>query len=355
LKILIVKLSSLGDVVHAMPAVQDLRQAYPEAQIDWVVERGFAPLVRRCDGVQRVIECELRRWRKAPLSSATRLAWRGFKAELQREAYDAVIDLQGLTKSALVAWLARLTPLGQRYGLANQTEGSGFEAPARWVADVAVTLPAHIHAVARSRELCARVFGYAVPEYETFGLLARINKGFSAIKDVANSDACPKGVVALVHGTSRADKQWPLAHWQALGQRLNDSGYAVALQHGSEAEQQHAHAIAAGLAHAVVWPRFGLDALTDALACCAGVIGVDSGLSHIAVALDLPHVQLYNFDTAWRTGPQADCGQPVYGRGPQVRQCSVFAQPAPSVDAVWQAWQSVSPLELAASAHGTLA
>ena len=111
MKILIVKLSSLGDVVHAMPAVQDILQALPMAQIDWVVERGFAPLVQRCTGVSRVIECELRRWRKAPFSHLTRHAWRAFKTELQRESYDAVIDLQGLSKSALVAWLVTLDRL----------------------------------------------------------------------------------------------------------------------------------------------------------------------------------------------------------------------------------------------------
>jgi heptosyltransferase-1 len=320
LKILIVKLSSLGDVVHAMPAVQDIRQALPDAQIDWVVERGFAPLVRRCTGVNRVVECELRRWRKAPFSAPTRQAWGVFKAELQREHYDAVIDVQGLSKSALVSWLAVLAPQGKRYGLAHQTEGSSFEAPARWVADVAVSVPLHIHAVARSREVCAQALGYAVPDALTFGLQAA---------DAVSSQK----LVALVHGTSRADKQWPLASWLALGQRLNDSGYVVALPHGSADEQAFAQQIAAGLAQALVWPRLGLDALTDALASCAGVIGVDSGLSHIAVALNLPHVQLYNFDTAWRTGPN-----PAQVR----RQISVFAQPAPSVDVVWDAWLAVS-------------
>ena len=131
MKILIVKLSSLGDVVHAMPAVQDIRAALPHAQIDWVVERGFAPLVARCEDVRRVIPCELRRWRKAPLSAATRSAWQSFKAELQHEAYDAVIDLQGLSKSALVAWLARLKWDGKRYAMANRTDGSSYEAPTR--------------------------------------------------------------------------------------------------------------------------------------------------------------------------------------------------------------------------------
>ena len=325
MKILIVKLSSLGDVVHAMPAVQDIRRALPQAQIDWVVERSFAPLAQRCAGVQRVIPCELRRWRKAPLAASTRAEWRAFRRELQREAYDAVIDLQGLSKSALVAWLARLAPGGQRYALANRTDGSGYEAPTRWVADVAVRIEPHVHAVRRSRELCARALGYAVPAQEIFGLQPAPGQG--AAVPAASARPC----VALVHGSSRADKQWPHAHWVALARRLDATGFDVALLHGSDDEQRRSEAMAREMAHAVVWPRLALDALTDALAGCAGVIGVDSGLSHIAVALDLPHVQIYNFDTAWRTGPVA-----------RERQCSVYAQPAPTVDAVWQAWLTVS-------------
>ena len=342
MKILIVKLSSLGDVVHAMPAVQDLLRTFPQAQVDWVVERGFAPLVQRCAGVNRVIACELRRWRKSPFSAQTRHAWRAFTTELQREHYDAVIDLQGLSKSALISWLAKLAPQGKRYGLANQTEGSSFEAPARWVADEAVEMPAHFHAVARSRELCARALGYAAAGSPYFGLLAQVNKALEATKQITLNATNSKGVVALVHGTSRADKQWPLVHWRALGQRLNDSGYAVALPQGSDEELRAAQAISSGLAQATVWPRLGLDALTDVLAVCAGVVGVDSGLSHMAVALDLPHVQIYNFDTAWRTGPLSDQPVSVDGPSPPARQCSVFAQPTPTVDAVWQAWQAVS-------------
>ena len=315
-RILIVKLSSLGDVVHAMAAVQDIRRAYPKAQIDWVVERSFGALVRRCTGVNRVIDCELRRWRKAPLSAQTWRAWRSFKAELQREPYDAVIDLQGLSKSALISWLAHLTPQGRRYGLAVQSEGSSFEAPARWVADVAIELPTHIHAVDRSRQLCAKALGYKLTRDLSFGLTAKLPAKLS------NSP-----LVALIHGTSRADKQWPVASWQTLGQRLSQQGCRLALPCGSDAEEQVARQIVSGLADAEVWPRLELDALSDALSGCAGVIGVDSGLSHIAVALNLPHVQIYNFDTAWRTGPQS-----------AVHQCSVFASPAPSVEAVWKAW-----------------
>jgi heptosyltransferase-1 len=359
LKILIVKLSSLGDVVHAMPAVQDIVRALPDAQIDWVVERGFAPLAQRCRGIHRVIASDLRRWRKAPFSADTRRAWRVFKAELQQDHYDAVIDLQGLTKSALVAWLARLSPGGQRYGLANQTEGSSFEAPARWLAHEAITLPAHSHAVTRSRALCAQALHYHLPDALDFGLVAQQAQA-PLVGTEMTIEPGLRGVVALVHGTSRADKQWPLAHWRALAQRLNDAGFGVVLPHGSPAEQQTAQDIAQGLAHAQVWPVLPLDALIDALAICSGVIGVDSGLSHIAVALDLPHVQIYNFDTAWRTGPLGDSdhkdvvtasaarqsrvhGSPRFARDDRAvpRQCSVFARPTPSVDAVWQAWLGV--------------
>ena len=327
MKILIVKLSSLGDVVHAMPAVQDIRQQLPDARIDWVVERGFAPLAARCQGVQRVIPCELRRWRKTPFSGPTRQAWHAFKVDLQRVAYDAVIDLQGLSKSALVSWLARLTPTGKRYGLANRTEGSSFEAPARWVADVAVTVPAHSHAVTRSRILCAQALGYALPPVLHQGLAAQ------PIKPAVQTGGA--GWVALVHGTSRADKQWPIGHWRALALQLNAAGFGVVLPHGSDAEEAVARQIAHGLPQAQVWPRLALDALTDALASCAGVIGVDSGLSHIAVALDLPHVQLYNFDTAWRTGPLPEAQ----------RQRSVYGQPEPTVEAVWQTWCEVGGVQ----------
>ncbi len=330
MKILIVKLSSLGDVVHAMPAVQDLRRAFPQAQIDWVVERDFAPLVRRCEGVHRVIPCELRRWRRAPCSAATRAAWRAFKAELQQDAYDVVIDLQGLTKSALVAWLARLAPQGRRLGLANRTEGSSFEAPARWVAQQAITVPGHIHAVARAREVCARGIGYDLQDSLSFGLLAQVDPAHAAIESVARS-AFRGAPVVFVHGTSRADKEWPVPAWVELGQRLVQQAHPVVLIHGNDAELARAQQIAGQIPGASVWPRMQLDALCDAMAASAGVIGVDSGLSHVAVALGLAHVQIYNLETAWRTGPQG-----------AAHQLSVFAQPAPSVAAVWQGWLAVA-------------
>jgi heptosyltransferase-1 len=351
MKILLVKLSSLGDVVHALPVVQDILAALPDAKIDWVVEKSFAPVLSACAGLRRIIPCEIRRWRKSPLSAVTRQEWNAFKAQLRDEAYDAVIDLQGLAKSAVVARLARMAPEGKRYALANQTEGSGYEAPSRWVADVAIRMEPRIHAVQRSRELAARALGYSFDPAPDFGLkvpVAQVKRAQSAIDLIANR-------VAFVHGTSRADKEWPLSHWIELGRRLAKAGCGIALLHGNAREMATSQAIAAALngseasarALALVLPLLPLDEVVAGLAGSAGVIGVDSGVSHIAVALDLPHIQIYNFDTAWRTGPLN-----VAGGLSSARQISVFAQPTPGVDAVWQAWLSCSQAGLPGSGKG---
>ena len=322
MKVLIVKLSSLGDVIHAMPSVMDLIRQVPGVQIDWVVERGFAPLVHCCPAVRRVIPCDLRRWRRTPWSAQTRHEWSAFRRDLQSEAYDVVVDVQGLSKSAWVSWLARLTPTGKRHAMACQTEGSGYEAPTRWVADVAHAQPWHSHACDRGRLLLAQVFGYDVPATIDFGLRV-------PVKQQPSQPRVVPGTVALVHGTSRDDKLWPLDHWIALGQRLQAQGYALALPHGNDAELTRSQALAQALPGAVVWPRLALDEMLQPLSQCAGVIGVDSGPSHLAVALNLPHVQLYNFDTAWRTGPPA-----------VPHQRAVFARPCPELDSVWSTWLS---------------
>jgi heptosyltransferase I len=359
MKILLVKLSSLGDVVHTLPVVQDIRAALPGAQIDWVVEESFAPLLTPLlapgAGLNRVITCELRRWRQAPLHALLRGPWRDFKADLRGVAYDAVIDLQGLAKSALVARTARLTPGGKRFAMANQTEGSSYEAPTRWVADVAITVEPHVHAVQRGRALAAAALGYTLVSAADYGLKVpptQSGRAQAAPEKIATTPTdihAEPPTIVFAHGSSRADKEWPLENWVELGRRFNAAGFEVLLPHGSVAEYSTSHLIARELnpvdattpgAH--VLPALALDALTQLLASCAGVIGVDSGVSHIAVALGLPHVQIYNVDTAWRTGPLDEAhaaegpkGSSVAGRA---RQISVFAQPCPDGDAVWRAW-----------------
>jgi heptosyltransferase-1 len=320
-RVLIVKLSSLGDVVHALPVVADIRAAHPGATVDWVVEPAFAPLVARVDGVAEVIECALRRWSKQGWWRAeTRAELRAFVTRLRRHAYDAVIDLQGLTKSAVIARLAR----GPSFGLANRTDGASHEWPARWLVTRAIRVEPHSHALDRSRELVARALATRSDAAPSFGLVP------------ASHGAAASSTVVLVHGTSRADKLWPEASWVELGRRLVAAGWTIGLPQSSAGERLRAERIAAAVgAASEVWPALDIGALVDRLAASAGAIGVDSGPSHIAVALGLPHVQIYNFPTAWRTGPQAQHGAR--------HQVSLEGVPTPSVAAVWAGWQMVQP------------
>ena len=330
MRVLIVKLSSLGDVVHTLPVVHDMLTAHPEATIDWVVEPGFAPLLRRVQGVSTVIECALRRWTGAWWTSGVRAEWRAFRTQLREQRYDAVIDFQGLTKSAVIARMARLSEQGARYGLANRTEGASHEPPARWLVDHAVYIEPRTHALDRARELAARALGYTVQGPPRFGLLA----AGAALHGTSTPAPTPTPTLVFVHGTSRDDKLWPEASWVALGRQVIAQGWRIALPQAGGAERERAERIAQALgASAEVWPLMSLDSLVDRLSGTQGVIGVDSGVSHIAVALDLPHVQIYNFPTAWRTGPLASHGH--------VHQTVVEAAPTPRVDDVWAAWAQV--------------
>jgi len=324
MRVLVVKLSSLGDVVHAMPAVSDVARAFPGVAIDWVVEPGFAPLVRRVAAVAEVIEFPLRRWRSTWWTANVRSEFRKFRERLQREAYDAVIDLQGLTKSALVARLARLSLQGRRHGLGNPTEGSSFEWPARWLVDNAVRVEPRIHALDRSRVLCAKALGYELQGTPEYGLRATPPRL-----------AHERPTVTFVHGTSRDDKLWPLENWVKLGKRFFEDRWRVALPQGNDTEQTRAELIAAGWelvenAQVEVWPSLRLDAVLDRIAASQGLVGVDSGLSHIALAFKLPVVQIYNFPTAWRTGPLPEHGMRQHR--------SIEGRPTPSVDEVWAGW-----------------
>ncbi|HUP08830.1 MAG TPA: lipopolysaccharide heptosyltransferase I [Caldimonas sp.] len=323
MRILIVKLSSLGDVVHAMPVVHDILRVHPAARIDWVVEPGFAPLLVRMRGLADVIECPLRRWARAWWRAQTRREWRALRARLAAERYDAILDLQGLTKSALVARAAH----GTRYGLAAATDGASHEFPARWLVDHPIEIEPRTHALDRSRELVARALGYPLEGPPDFGLRRK------------SSPMQGDPVVAFIHGSSRADKLWPEPDWVELGRRFANDGWRIALPQAGADEGERAARLAQAIgSRAAVWPAMDLGEVIDRMQAVQGAIGVDSGLSHIAVALDLPHVQLYNFPTAWRTGPLPEHGHR--------HQRAVEGTPAPSLAAVWDAWQAVRPFSL---------
>ncbi len=321
MKILLVKLSSLGDVIQTVPVIHDIHTALRGAQIDWVVEEAFAPLVERAQGLGRVWPIAERRWRKSRLHPATRQERAAFFAKLHIERYDAVIDFQGLIKSALVARQARLAPGGFRATYANGSEACSYEWPVRFMVNKALPMAQRIHAVARYRTLAAAALGYELggeAVYRWTGLPAS-----------PAQDATP--TVVLAHGTTRSDNEWPQADWIALGRRLIDAGCHVALPQAGAREMAFANTVAQAIgAGAEVWPAIGLAQVLDHMAACAGVIGVDSGLSHLAVALNLPHVQIFSQPRVWRAGPIG-----------QAHQRAVGGDQAPGVEAVWQTWQAV--------------
>jgi heptosyltransferase-1 len=297
-KILIVRVSSLGDVVHNMPVIADIRRRYPDAQIDWLVEESFASLVELVDGLRRAIPFSLRRWRKRWFSAAN---WREigkFRRELEAEKYDLVIDCQGLIKTAWVAGWAR----GPLVGLANRTEGAGFEWPVRFFYDRRVPIEPRTHVVERTRQLVAVALGLPRPELTDeidFGLDTR--RAALALSQTGLN--LPVPYVVFVHATSRADKQWPDAAWIELGQALVRRGASIVLPWGSDVERATSEKLAKEFgAAAIVPPKLSLPAVVGLIEGAAATVGVDTGLVHIAAALKRPTVELYNFSTAWRTG-----------------------------------------------------
>jgi heptosyltransferase-1 len=315
LRVLVVKLSSLGDVVQTLPVLHDIHSRFPQATIDWVVEEAFAELVRQAPSVERVIPVAQRRWRRTPFSRRTRGERGAAHAELRREAYDAVIDFQGLVKSAVVARQARLAPGGFTATYGNRSELCGYEWPVRYLLQRKVPMPLRIHAVARARLLAAQALGYPVPD------------DAPVYPWTLNATASPPQVL-LAHGTTRADNEWPAADWIALGRALSAQGFEVLLPQSGAAEEEFARRVAADIGErARVLPRMGLPALLQVMRGCSGLVGVDSGVAHMGVALDLPAVEIFSQPRAWRAGP---VGRP--------HQCSVGGDSAPSAADVIAAW-----------------
>lgn len=326
MKVLLIRLGGLGDVVHAMPALQDIRLAHSAVTIDWVALPRFAPLVRKVDGVAEVIEAPPHEARQMLWSGRVRSDFAALRKRLARDAYDAVLDLQGVQQSALIARLARLAPGGHRYGLGNPTEGSPWDRSARWLVDRPIQVESRVHALDRSRRLASGALRHSIQSAPRFGLHA--GRRASGLRMAPT--------IAFLHGSSHDDRLWPQANWVALGKRFLHEGWRIALPQGGELDQMRAELIAAALQferdpRVEVWPTLALAAVVDRLGAVQGAIGVDGGLSHIAVALNLPHVQIFNSQASWRTGPQPEHGH-RWQRSLEGR---------PTLEAVWNAWHTV--------------
>jgi heptosyltransferase I len=295
LKILIVRVSSLGDVVHNMPMVADILRHCPDAEIDWVVEEAYVSLVRFNRGVRNIIPFALRRWRKSLLSAPTRAEIRVFVQTLRREAYDYVFDTQGLLKTGVVMGLARLAPGGKKIGLANATEESGYEGVSRIFHTMSVPVDRRTHAVMRARLVTAAAMGYTIDSPVDFNLqtpesLPATSSVWLPIEPYA----------VFFHATSLAAKQWMPASWVQLAATLAVRGLPVLLPWGSESELQAAQQLAAQMPNARVLPKLSMmDAVTLAQRA-ALVVGVDTGLTHIAAAFNRPTIELYCNTPRWK-------------------------------------------------------
>ena len=300
-RILFVKTSSLGDVIHNCPAVSEAARRVPGARIDWMVEDAFAEVVALHRDVERVIPVAVRRWRAAPLAGSTWSEIAAFRRALRGVRYDAVIDTQGLLKSALVAACAS----GPRHGLdaasAREPLAARFYHHRHRVAQGR-------HAVERNRQLAAAALGYASQGPCDYGLAAA---GTPPLK--------PREPFALLLSmSSRADKLWPEEHWRALGARLAGCGVQCVLPWGSDEERRRCQRLAGAIEGALVPRHMGLAELARLMLGARCAVGVDTGLAHLAAALGVPVAGIYGGSDPALTG--------IYGAP---RSCNLGAAGAP--------------------------
>jgi heptosyltransferase I len=283
--ILFIKTSSLGDVIHHMPALTDAQRHHPDAMFDWVVEEAFAPLVALHPRVRAVIPVASRRWRSALTQRAT---WReiGDAVAIVRDRhYDSIVDTQGLLRSGLIAKIAR----GRRHGYDRR---SIREPAASLFYDVHHTVSREWHAIARNRALTGRALGYEPNGAVDYGL------------DRARLMPVPTTrYVVLLHATARTEKQWAEANWIAVGDALAAVGLDLLLPWGTEAERERSERLAAKIPRARVPARTPLDQTARMIAGASLVVGVDTGLAHLAAALTVPLIAIFVGSEPGLTGP----------------------------------------------------
>ncbi len=289
-RILLVKTTSLGDVIHNLPVVSDIRRNYPGAMIDWIVEESFAALPKLHPGVRKVIPVAVRRWRRNLLAASTWRETASFRRALAGEHYDVAIDTQGLVKSALLMRSARALRCGFDRRSAREPLAAMFYQRTFPVAT-------RQHAVERNRQLAAQALGYTIDQNADYG----INP-----PPVARPDWLGDGAYAvLLHATSRADKLWAEQNWTTLGRYLVEKGMRCILPWGSKAEQVRASRLADTVPDAVIPPHLDLDEASALLGGARAVVGVDTGLSHLAAALGVPTIGIYTATDPTLTGLHA--------------------------------------------------
>lgn len=315
-RILLVKTSSLGDVIHNLPVVTDILQQHPDAQIDWVVEEGFADIPKLHPAVKQIFTVAVRRWRKQLFNQKTWREINTFKKQVSAQPYDLIIDTQGLLKSAIMSSFAK----GVKSGMDKK---SAREPIASHLYDKKYTVARNQHAVIRNRELAAYACGYAKP----------INAPSYNITATETVDAIglPMAFVIGLHATSKDSKLWPTSHWIALATQLATQNLHLTLPWASDAEHQRALAIAENLENVMVLPKLNIARLASIIQQAHAAIGVDTGLSHLSVALNIPTVAIYTDTDPSLTGVMASAQGKIINLG-GVKQ---IPDVAPVLDAMY--------------------
>ena len=292
MRILIIKTTSLGDVVHNLPIIADIKKHFPKAVIDWVVEESFAEILAMHGGINKIIPVAIRRWRKSLFSKQTWLELFAFNKLIKTQQYDFVIDTQGLLKSGLITYLSNsLNKCGYDQSSAREPIASYF-----YHSRFAVSRD--LHAVMRNRKLAALALGYVINEATLdYGIKVSSNHDISRPLTVL-----PARFILALHGTSRDSKLWAIEHWVALGKKLQAQGFSLVLPWGSNAELQRAKQIASHLEQALVLPKMDIALLANIIQKSRAVIGVDTGLAHLAIALNKPVIGVYTDTNPVLTG-----------------------------------------------------
>ncbi|WIV88477.1 lipopolysaccharide heptosyltransferase RfaC [Proteus appendicitidis] len=278
-RVLIVKTSSMGDVLHTLPALTDAINVYPDIRFDWAVEEGFAQIPSWHQAVDTVIPVAIRRWRKNWFSAPIRAERAQFRQTIQTHHYDAVIDAQGLLKSAfLVTRYAK----GTKHGYSRQ---SAREPLASFFYDIRHDVSKKMHAVERIRQLFALSLNYPIPQSQgDYGIAQHF-------LSLPSFDERP--YLVFLHATTRDEKHWPESHWRELIALLADSGLRIKLPWGAEHEHQRAIRLAKDFDYVDVLPKMSLAEVAQVIAGAKTVVSVDTGLSHLTAALDKPNITLF--------------------------------------------------------------
>jgi len=281
--VLIVKTSSLGDVIHALPVLSDLQRIFPDWKVAWMVEENFQDLPRLHPFCSEVISVAVRRWRKTGFSSASRKEISELRGQLHTIQPRYVLDLQGLIKSALLAKLSPGCHVGYSWGSARENL-------ATLTYDKTYPVSWNQHAVERNRKLAALALGYALDDLEC-------DYGLSTAQSKSGSKK-----MMMIHSTSKESKLWPEQYWIELGVALQKKGYESILPSGSKEEWQRAQRLAQHIPHATALPPGPLKDFIVELQPLSMVVGVDTGLTHLSTAMGLPTVAIYTATDPSATG-----------------------------------------------------